>query len=325
MPVLKQHNNTPAMRDAIVLDLGDIGAQAARIRAAAETEASKIVAEARAKSESLADQLHDEAEKQGYAAGLEKGITQGREQGRVEALAESAEQLRQLNAAWSQVATDWEQQRVDMDREARQAVLSFALSAAEKIVHRVIEIDETVVVDQAAQALSLVLSAHDASVCIHPVDRPILEDALPELVRELATLDHVDLVDDESITPGGCVVVFGQGRVDSTVERQLQRLIDLILPEPPEVELEEPAEVMPAASEPPVVPDVDLQGVADAAAHEVSQSVIEPVAKPPVYEITDQGLVPTQGDVVSESTELGETDAQDAGDAEPPSQPEAGV
>ena len=69
----------------------------------------------------------------------------------------------------------------------------------------------------------LVLSAHDASVCIHPVDRPMLENALPDLLKELATLEHIELVDDEAITPGGCVVAFGQGRIDATIERQLQR------------------------------------------------------------------------------------------------------
>lgn len=298
MPVLKQHNNTPAMREAIVLDLGDIGAQAARIRAAAETQASKIISEAQAKSESLADELHDQAEKQGYADGLEKGIAEGREQGRAEALAQSSEQLQQLSAAWSQVANDWEQQRTDMEREARQAVLSFALSAAEKIVHRVIEVDESVVVDQAAQALSLVLSSHNANVCIHPVDRSMLEDALPDLIKELASLEHIELIDDESITPGGCVVAFGQGRVDATIERQLQRLIDLILPEPPEVELDEPdaaaSQGAAFAAEPGPIPDVDLQGVADAASSAVAEPVVEPVPTPPVYEITDQGLIQTQ-------------------------------
>lgn len=298
MPVLKQHNNTPAMREAIVLDLGDIGAQAARIRAAAETQASKIISEAQAKSESLADELHDQAQKQGYADGLEKGIAEGREQGRAEALAQSSEQLQQLSAAWSQVANDWEQQRTDMEREARQAVLSFALSAAEKIVHRVIEVDESVVVDQAAQALSLVLSSHNANVCIHPVDRPMLEDALPDLIKELASLEHIELIDDESITPGGCVVAFGQGRVDATIERQLQRLIDLILPEPPEVELDEPdaaaSQGAAFAAEPGPIPDVDLQGVADAASSAVAEPVVEPVPTPPVYEITDQGLIQTQ-------------------------------
>lgn len=314
MPVLKQHTNTPAMREAIVLDLGDIGAQAARIRAAAETEASKIIAEAQAKSESLANQLRDEKAKEGYADGLEKGMAEGREQGRTEALAQSAEQLRQLMAAWLQVATDWEQQRTDMEREARQAVLEFALAAAEKVVHRVIEVDESVVVDQAAQALSLVLSAHDASVRIHPVDRPMLEDAMPQLIGELDRLEHIELIDDEAITPGGCMVAFGQGRIDATVEKQLQRLVDLILPEPPPLPAEAPVEDV--ASTPIAQPIPDMSDLSE------SLQIAEPTEPPPVYEITEQGLIQTQGDVqgfVDEPAEARE-DVTEEKQAEPESE-----
>lgn len=323
MPVLKQTNTTPAMREAIVLDLGDIGAQAARIRAAAETRAAQIIADAQAKSESLAKQVHEQAQQQGYADGLERGLGEGREQGRAEALAETAEQLRQLMAAWSQVATDWEQQRIDMEREARQAVLEFALSATEKIVHRVIEIDETVVVDQAAQALSLVLSAHNASVRIHPVDRPILEDAMPQLVQELDSLEHIELIVDEQITPGGCVVVFGQGRIDATIERQLQRLVDLILPEPPKVDFDEPDR--PQGKPARTVPEVDLQSLADAAAHEVTKPIVEPVAKPPVYEITDRGLVQTNGEEPGDNGDISDAEQDDFGNDLPLQDPEAEV
>lgn len=334
MPVLKQHSNTPAMREAIVLDLGDIGAQAARIRAAAETQAAQIISDARAKSESVANRLHDEAEKQGYAAGLEKGIAEGREQGRVEALAQATEQLQQLTAAWSQVATDWEQQRTDMEREARQAVLSFALSAAEKIVHRVIEVDESVVVDQAAQALSMVLSAHDANVSIHPVDRPMLEDALPDLLKELATLQHIELVDDESITPGGCIVTFGQGRIDATIERQLQRLIDLILPEPPQppdVDADAARQTDPPGADAAapslaesIAPQIDTQRIADAAS-EVAQPIVDSVPSPPVYEITDRGLIETRGEADGQAQDAGEPGATKPDPAAPPTEPETEV
>lgn len=299
MPVLKQHHSTPAMREAIVLDLGDIGAQAARIRAVAETKAADIIAKAQSRAEQIAHQRGEEAEQLGYQEGLERGLAEGREQGRAEALAQSAEQLRQLHAAWSQVAKDWEQQRTEMEREARQAVLEFALRAAEKLVHRVIEVDESVVVDQAAQALSMVLSAHDASVRIHPVDRPMLEDALPDLIKELATLEHIELVDDEEITPGGCVVAFGQGRVDATIERQMQRLIDLILPEPPRpVYDEEEAELDKSDAGTPHAPHAD---------HAIDQA--------PRYEITERGLVEAGG-----ASDLGDGDptdnASDESDAE---------
>lgn len=283
MPVLKQHYNTPAMREAIVLDLGDIGAQASRIRAAAETQARQIIEKAQAKAEQIARQTAAEAREEGYAAGLEQGLAEGREQGYAESLAQSAEQLRQLTEAWSQVATDWEQQRTEMEREARQAVIEFALRAAEKIVHRVIEIDETVVVDQAAQALSMVLSAHDASVRMHPVDRPMLEDALPDLLKELSTLEHIELVDDETVTPGGCVVAFGQGRVDATIETQVQRLVDLILPEPPDA-FDEPA----AES---FVDETMLQDDVPAVPHTDQLTDTDASTISPVFEITEQGLV----------------------------------
>lgn len=288
MPVLKQHQNTPAMREAIVLDLGDIGAQAARIRSAAETHAKQIIAEAKAKADELALQQAEQAKEDGYNEGVEQGLAEGREQGRVEALADAAQQLQQLTAAWSQVAGEWEQQRVEMEREARQAVLEFALATAEKLVHRVIEVDESVIVDQAAQALSMVLSAHDASIRIHPVDRPMLEDALPQLLSELATLEHIDLVEDEAITPGGCVVAFGQGRIDATIEVQMQRLVDLILPGAPEpTEDESPDEIDPEA--------------------DAMRPKIDPIPNAPVYEITEQGLV-----------ESGALPSADEGDASGP-------
>ena len=302
MPVLKQYQSTPAMREAIVLDLGDIGAQAARIRAAAETQAQHIIAKAQAKAEQVAHQRGEEAEKRGYAQGLQRGLAEGQEQGRAEALAQSAEQLRQLTAAWSQVATDWEQQRIEMEREARQAVLQFALRTAEKIVHRVIEVDESVVVDQAAQALSMVLSANDASVQIHPVDRPMLEDALPELLSELSSLKHIALVEDESITPGGCVVVFGHGRVDATIEKQMQRLVDLILPERPTPDITESQEPSPEIDD---TPETSAQG--GAPSYTAASDLIAPV-----YEITDRGLVAKLG-----AEALPIDDADERGDEEP--------
>ncbi|MFN3166330.1 MAG: FliH/SctL family protein [Phycisphaeraceae bacterium] len=321
MPVLKQFQTTPAMREAIVLDLGDIGAQAARIRAAAETQAQQIITKARATAEQVAKQRGDEAEQRGYNDGLERGLAEGREQGRAEALAQSAEQLRQITAAWSQVATDWEQQRTEMEREARQAVLEFALRTAEKVVHRVIEVDESVVVDQAAQALSMVLSAHDASVRIHPVDRPMLEDALPDLLNELATLEHIDVAEDETITPGGCVVAFGQGRVDARIETQIQRLVDLILPEPPRPP-DSDFDDEPGPEPPPTPPGT---AAARSTQHEAGQqqadppqaTTRDPALIAPVYEVTDRGLVETHArDGVDEAADT-EVPIDPIADAQP--------
>lgn len=286
MPVLKQYQTTPAMREAIVLDLGDIGAQAARIRAAAETQAQQIIAAAEDKAERLAREREAEAAQRGYAEGLERGLAEGREQGHAEALSQSAEQLRQLTEAWSQVVTEWESQRVEMEREARQSVLNFALSAAEKLVHRVIEVDETVIIDQAGHALSLVLSAQNATVRVHPVDRPLLNDALPQLLDELNEVQHIELVEDASITPGGCVVAFGQGTIDATIERQLGRLIDMILPA---------ADESPERAEEPESSAIVREQRGKPDAQSGSSAGVDPDTIAPVYEITEEGLVEASG------------------------------
>ena len=230
MALMKAQQATPALKEAVVLDLGDIGAQAAKIRAQAEAKAAEIVADAERKAAEItagAEQRgHDEGRQKGYDQGLEEG----RRAGHDEAFAAMQDQLQQLTTAWHDVAGQWDAQRQDMDREARQAVLEFALRMAEKLIHRAIEVDPTVVVDQLAQALSHVLRPLDVTVRAHPDDVPLLEEALPDLIAEFSHLQHVQLHRDAEVSRGGCIVSFGQGRIDATIETQLERVIDTILP-----------------------------------------------------------------------------------------------
>lgn len=230
MPVLKQNTSRSAMKDAIVLDLGDIGQQAARIRMQAEARAGEIVTAAQQKAKQLVEQASGEGFSQGHAEGLARGLEEGREQGRQEALQKHDEQLQQVTAAWSDVIAQWEAHRQQMDQEAREAVLEFALKMAERLVHRVIEVDRSVVVDQLANALQHVLRPLDVTVKINPADKPVLEAALPQLLAEFPRLTHIKLVEDADVTSGGCSVGYGQGEIDARIETQMERVIDLMLP-----------------------------------------------------------------------------------------------
>ena len=230
MALLKSQQATPALKEAVVLDLGDIGAQAAKIRAAAESKASQIIADAERKAAEITEGAEQKGFEQGKAEGHAQGLEQGRSQGRQEAFQSAQEELQQLMTAWHDVAAQWDAQRKDMDREARHAVLELALRMAEKLIHRAIEVDPTVVVDQLSQALSHVLRPLDVTVHAHQDDIPLLEEALPDLLAEFHHLEHVHLHRDAEITRGGCIVTFGQGRIDATIEKQIERVIDTILP-----------------------------------------------------------------------------------------------
>ncbi|WP_428386555.1 FliH/SctL family protein [Mucisphaera sp.] len=250
MPVVRKTQSAPAIKEAIVLDFGDIGAQAARLRQAAEAKAAQIIRQAELQAADLQRGAEEQGVEAGYQDGLEKGHAQGLKQGRQEAFDAASEQLAHIQEAWLDLSTRWETEFDRLTTEAREGLMGFALRFAERLVHRVIEVDREIIVDQLAEALGHILRPLKVSVRINPDDRPILEKALPELLQRFSHLKQVELVDDDQITPGGCIARFGQGQVDATIDTQVQRMVEAILPplhdEAPPESLEpqsEPAEM----------------------------------------------------------------------------------
>ncbi|HEX7010489.1 MAG TPA: FliH/SctL family protein [Phycisphaeraceae bacterium] len=230
MPVIKASQTRPLIREAIVLDLGDLNRQARQLRQAAKEQAAQILAQAQQQAQQIIDSAHGRGFQEGKDAGYQEGLALGRQEGHAQALEQARQQLEQIQASWVELANQFDQQRQQMERQAQQAVLELSLKLARKLVHRVIEVDPSVVVDQLRQAVAHVLRPTDVKVHVHPADRPLLEEALPQLTATLGQLQHVQLVDDESVGRGGCLLSYGQGQIDATIQTQLQRIIDAILP-----------------------------------------------------------------------------------------------
>ncbi len=241
MPVIKGQNAAALIKDAIVLDLGDLEHQAKRIREQAERRAQEIVEEAKQRAGELETDLKQrveqavaEADQRGYEQGLARGEQEGRDQGtqaaRDEIIATFQPQVESLTAGWSAALDEFSTARTALHRDARRAVVEFALKLAQKVVHRAIEVDPGVVVDQVTDALAHVLRPMDVTVRIHPDDRPIIEQSMPELAASFRAIEEVDWQDDASLDRGGCVVSYGQGRVDASIATQLDRIVSQILP-----------------------------------------------------------------------------------------------
>ena len=228
MPILKQTSTRPLMKDAVVLDLGDLGKQAAALKAAAERKAREIVEAAAAEAARLTEGAEAAGREAGHAAGYEAGLAEGREAGRAEALEQAREELAALTERWGGLADVLEARRAELEHEAQDAVLDLALRLAEKVTHRVVEVDRGVVVGQVAAALERVLSPTDAVIVIHPEDRAALEEALPEMLERFTKLKHVSLREDDAVGLGGCRVEFDGGGIDAEIDTQLRRIAELI-------------------------------------------------------------------------------------------------
>lgn len=230
MPVVTRTAAASLLKEAIVLDLGDLTRQGEQIVAAAQAKAAQIVAQAQQEARKQAEEIREEALRDAKAQGLEEGLAEGRKKGHAEALAQSRATLEALQERWSQLAAQWEENRATAEREARQGVLELGLALGEKLVQRIIEVDPTVIVDQLGAALEHVLKPLEVTVLIHPGDRPVLEEAMPGMMAQFPHLKGIHLKDEESVGRGGCKLRFGQGAIDATVETQLRRIVELLLP-----------------------------------------------------------------------------------------------
>lgn len=230
MPLMKETKLGSMSHDAIVLDLGDLRRQADELMARARREADAIIREAQAK----AQQLIDEAQGIGHAQGLEAGTAQGLEQGRAaghaQALESMKQQLEKLQQAWSGAAEQVESQRRQHRLDARQDVLELALVIAKKVVKRMPEVQPGLVMDELAAVIEHIARPGDLTVRIHPTDRALVQEALPVLAAQFDQMQHVKLVDDPAISPGGCIVNYGRGQIDATLEMQIERIVTTLLP-----------------------------------------------------------------------------------------------
>lgn len=211
-------------------DLGDLKRQAEQVLEAARVEAGKILEQARAEAARLVEQ----AGPRGFAEGRETGMIEGREEGRrlgrEATLAEFGPRLEHLTASWTEAVAALESRRNDMLLAAREDVLAFALAMGGKIARRVIDADPSVVKDQVAEALALVSEPTGVVVLINPQDRKLVESVLDELCERIGRSGHVELKDDPQVERGGCVIATGKGRIDATIDRQIERVVEALLP-----------------------------------------------------------------------------------------------
>jgi flagellar assembly protein FliH len=219
------------MHRALVLDMGDVEAQAQRVLSDARQRAESLAEDAQRR----ASHLTASADQTGHAAGFERGLQEGREQGRQEgrdeALHAAQAELAALSQRWQAAIEDWEQRRERMHASAREDVLKFAFALGERVARRLLAADPTIVRDQLIEALKLLNRPTALQIAVHPDDRAIVEQVMPEVAATLGRAAHVQVHDDPAIERGGCVLATAGGYVDASISTQLDRLAEALLHE----------------------------------------------------------------------------------------------
>lgn len=209
----------------------DIENQAKALLLRARQQAEQLLAAAQVEAEGLKQQAQADGFAEGHQQGLAQGHQEGLKAGREEALQEQRGQLANLVAAMTGAMAQIDASRRELEAAALKDVIRLAIAIAERVTKRQGVLDPQVAIANVTDALRLVTHASDVRIALHPSQMAMLKEVLPRLKSQWPALAHVELIEDESLAPGGCRVFTAHGLVDGDLDEQLRRIVAELLPE----------------------------------------------------------------------------------------------
>ncbi len=228
MGIIKS-TNAPA--SLAPFSMADIEAAAKRILLRAQQQAEQLITAAQVEARSLKEKAFADGFTEGRKVGLAKGQVEGAAAGHAAAVAEQKANLSRLNESLSAALKSLNESRLRLESDGLAEVVKLAASIARRVTKQQGAIDPQVLEANLTEAMKFVVHSADVRVAVNPKQKQTLEEVLPRLQLSWPTLEHVELIEDPSIAPGGCRVFTAQGHIDADLDTQLDRLVAELLPE----------------------------------------------------------------------------------------------
>lgn len=163
-------------------------------------------------------QGHQEGQREGHAEGYQRGLIEGLAAGRDE----TKLRVQKLDQILSLMSKPLE----NMDRAVEEELANLAIEIARHMVRRELRASPGEIVAVVRSAVNLLPVSSGVQVRLHPDDA--------QLIREVLSLGREEnpvwqIIDDQAIARGGCVVSTEQSRIDATVEKRLGAVIATML------------------------------------------------------------------------------------------------
>jgi flagellar assembly protein FliH len=155
--------------------------------------------------------LEREAYEKGFAQGQKDGLDLGE---------------RKALETWKEMVTLFEELgnlKAMVFSEGQEEMVQLSLAIARKIVKREVSLDPDMVRRSVRSALEFLNDKSFMRVLVHPNDMKNLEQYLPELAED-KKIQRFELAEDNCVGPGGCILESGFGRINATIEGQLDEL-----------------------------------------------------------------------------------------------------
>lgn len=196
--------------------LAEARREAKAIISRARQEASAIIEKAKQEATAEAEKIKTEAAGKGHAEGYRAGMEEARNE---------AEKIR---AEARTVLARAEEARREKLAGLKTEIRNLALEIAEKLVNRELELDPDAVLAIVEESIQLVSNRKYVVLWVHPGEKEACEKHRERLLGHLPPRAELQIMTDEAVGRGGCVVETDYGKVDARLSTRWQALLKSI-------------------------------------------------------------------------------------------------
>lgn len=227
--VIKANQAGPLLRRLSTVDLADHLAEADSIIQEAKRNAARIISEAEIDTTRYVIQMRQSAQEMGYRQGYDEGRKAGYEDAYEEYRALFEQQQSGLVEMMQQSVSAIDEMKEELHIAGERDLLEFAVAVATKLTFAIGRLHREAAVANFQRALHQVGSNTDLTVRAHPDDLATLTAFAEKTLGHVRESPCVDLIADDSIAPGGCIVSADRTTIDATLETQLDEIVSLLL------------------------------------------------------------------------------------------------
>ncbi|NLN59577.1 MAG: hypothetical protein GX147_02490 [Deltaproteobacteria bacterium] len=156
------------------------------------------------------------AKQDAYQKGLAEGVNKG--------IALQKEEARRMIAAVTDLMGKLTRLRQDMMEQAEQQIMGLSFAIAEKVIHREVRQDRTVVASVLREAVRSVTERDGMKVRLNPQDFHYITEIKEDFLREMDGVKNIVFEEDPGIKAGGVMVETMFGEVDARLEQQFDEI-----------------------------------------------------------------------------------------------------
>lgn len=149
----------------------------------------------------------------------EKGFAQGQKDG----LALEERQIEEKGKQLELLFTEIKALRAQIYRETEEELLKMSLLIAKKIIGKEVETDPQTIGRSIRSAMNYLVDKNHIRILINPEDMEEVRRILPEIAG-FAKGAKFQVVEDHAIKRGGCLLESGFGRINATLDDQIEML-----------------------------------------------------------------------------------------------------